>query len=159
MSQQAHGGETWLFCKKRVIGFSCVKRHGCLNIFLVILLWSLEQSLCVLFSALLIIINNPSNTASVGSHASDGSLAIHFHTMGWSLAWSLACFFGALVHQVRGSWKSQSWKSQTAFDNQPGKQLVTCYIFHIKISWSLAQLNVAYLNVYNVFTFFIFYPF
>ena len=32
-------------------------------------------------------------TASAGGHASDWSLAIHFHTIGWSLAWSLACLF------------------------------------------------------------------
>ena len=147
------------FLQERSNWFLCVKQRGHLNIFLVILLWSLEQSLYVLFSALLIIINDLSNTASVGGHASDWSLAIHFHAIGWSLVWSLVCLFGSLVHQVRDSRKSQSWKGQTAFSNRPGKRLVACYIFYIKMSWLLAQLNVAYLNVYNVFSFFIFYPF
>ena len=60
------------------------------------------------------LINCMSGAASVGSHASNWSLAIHFHTIGWSLIWLLACLFSTLVLQVRGSWKSQSWKSQAA---------------------------------------------
>ena len=108
---------TW----RRNTAFLQGRSNRCLNIFLVILLWSLEQLLCVLFSALLIIINDSSNTASAGGHASDWSLAIHFHAIGWLLAWSLVCLFSSLVHQVRDSWKSQSWKGQTAFSNLPGK--------------------------------------
>ena len=47
------------------------------------------------------LIDDLSSAASVGGHASDWSLAIYFHTMGWSLAG----LFGTLVHQVRGSGK------------------------------------------------------
>ena len=85
------------------------------------------------------------NTASMGGHASDWSLAIHFHAFGWSLAWSLVYSFATLVHQVRDSWKSHLWKSQTASSNRPDKRLVACYIFCIEKSWSLVQLNVAYI--------------
>ena len=48
------------------------------------------------------------------AHASDWSLAIHSHAIGWLLAWLLVCLFGTLVHQVRETWKILSWKSQTA---------------------------------------------
>ena len=63
---------------------------------------------------------------------------------GWSLAWSLVYSFNVLVHQVRGS-----WKSQTAFSNRPEKRLVACYTFYIRKSRLLDQLNVA-LNFVNV---------
>ena len=67
-----------------------------------------------------------SNTSSVGSHASDWSLAIHFHTKGWSLAWLLACLFSTLVHQVRGSWKSQA---ASAIDQASDWLLAIHFIF------------------------------
>ena len=86
-----------------------------------------------------------SGAASMGSHASNWSLAIHSNAFGWSLAWSLVYLFNVLVPQVRGSWKSHSWESQTAFSNQPHKRLVTCYTFCIRKSRLLVQLNVAYI--------------
>ena len=86
-----------------------------------------------------------SGAASVGSHASDWSLAIHSNAFGWLLAWLLVYLFNVLVHQVRGSWKSRSWESQTAFSNQPDKRLVACYTFCIRKSRSLVQLNVPYI--------------
>ena len=59
-------------------------------------------------------ISDLSNAALVGSHATNWSLAIDSHAISWSLAWSLVCLFGTLVHQVRETWKSLSWKSLTA---------------------------------------------
>ena len=53
----------------------------------------------------------------MGGHASDWSLAIHSNAFGWSLAWLLVYSFNVLVYQVRGSWESHSWKSQTASSN------------------------------------------
>ena len=52
----------------------------------------------------------------MGGHASDWSVAIHSNAFGWLLAWLLVCLFDILVHQVRGS-----WESQTAFSNRPDK--------------------------------------
>ena len=46
----------------------------------------------------------------MGGHASDWSLTIHSNAFGQSLAWSLVYLFDILVHQVRGSWESCSWK-------------------------------------------------
>ena len=48
------------------------------------------------------LIDDLSSAASAGGHASNWSLAIHFYTMGWLLAWSLEGLFSTLVHQVRG---------------------------------------------------------
>ena len=55
-----------------------------------------------------------SSTASAGGHASDWSLAIHFHIIGWSLAWSLVYSVTAAIHRAGDSWRSHFWKSQTA---------------------------------------------
>ena len=97
------------------------------------------------FSLISVIDDLSKNTASTGGHASNWSLAIHFHAFSWSLAWSLVYSFTTLVHQVRDSWKSRFWKSQTASSNRPDKRLITCYIFCIGKSQLLVQLNVAYI--------------
>ena len=46
------------------------------------------------------LIDDMSSTASVGGHASDFSLAIHFHAIGWSLPWSLACLTHSLIFHL-----------------------------------------------------------
>ena len=86
----------------------------------------------------------------MGGRASDWSLAIHSNAFGWSLAWSLVYSFNVLVYQVRGSWESRSWKSQTASSNRPDKRLVACYIF------VLEKVGRLFINVHViVFSFFL----
>ena len=64
----------------------------------------------MLFAALLLLINDLSNTASAGGHASDWLLAIHYNALAGHLHGRLSI---RLILWYFESWKSRSWKSQT----------------------------------------------
>ena len=104
MSQQAYGGEAQLFCKKGITSFVYQATWSLVIWFVHFSVVAWANAPCSIYS--LLMINDLSNAASVGGHASEWFLAIHSHAISWLLAWLLVCLFGTLVHQVRETWKS-----------------------------------------------------
>ena len=84
----------------------------------------------------------PLSAASVGSHASDWSLAIHLYVMGWSLAWSLVYLVTAVIRRAWDSWGSRFLEKSNSF--QQSTRQVTGHLLYILYGKSrlLVQLNV-----------------